>query len=189
MLDIARHKAEELDRSVLERMEFCQASIEEVAGLFSPGCFDLVLCHTLLEYVPEPREVLRVLITVLRTGGLLSVLFVNPSAEVLRSVLAKGDLDRALLSLREGVSSSGVFGVSRHSYPMEVVREALVDAGAEVAAQYGVRVFADYLPGGKLSNPEFSARLQELEREVGTLDPYRLIARYIHLVGRKVTGL
>jgi hypothetical protein len=56
-------------------------------------------------------------------------------------------------------------------------------------AEYGVRIFADYLPAEKLDNPEFFARLLELETAAGTLHPYRLIARYTQLLGRKPGAL
>jgi hypothetical protein len=55
----------------------------------------------------------------------------------------------------------------------------------EVVAAYGVRIFADYLPVETLADPEFFARLLELELAAGTLHPYRLIARYTQLLGRK----
>lgn len=193
MLAIARRKVEQLDSSLMEQMDFYCATVEESPDLFSPDRFDLVLCHTLLEYVLEPREVLRALSTVLRPGGLISVLFANPYADALRWALARGDLQKARLALRprsgqalrERVSSADLFGLPRRTFPAEVVQEALVDAGVEVVAEYGVRIFADYLPVEKLADSEFLARLLELEAAAGALHPYRLIARYTHLVGRK----
>jgi len=61
----------------------------------------------------------------------------------------------------------------------------MAQAGLEMLAEYGVRIFADYLPVEKLADPEFFARLLELEMAAATLHPYRLIARYIQLLGRK----
>lgn len=186
MLAIARQKVEQLDPSLLERMDFCCALVEETPGLFPSDHFDLVLCHTLLEYVSEPQEVLQALTTVLRPGGLISLLFANPYADVLRWALAKGDLERARLALHERVSSADLFGLPRRTFPAEMVQEAMTQAGMEVVAEYGVRIFADYLPAEKLADPEFFARLLELEMAAGTLHPYRLIARYTHLLGRKL---
>jgi S-adenosylmethionine-dependent methyltransferase len=66
---------------------------------------------------------------------------------------------------------------------VEGLSEALADAGLAVERWYGVRVFADHLgdsmPGGDL--PE----ILELEWEVGLREPYRSVARLIHVVGRK----
>jgi S-adenosylmethionine-dependent methyltransferase len=193
MLTIARQKVEQLAPSLLERIDFCHASVEETPSLFRPDYFDLILCHTLLEYVSEPWGVLRTLTTVLQPGGLISLLLANSYADALRWALARGDLEKARLALRpssgqalrERVSSADLFGLPRRTFPTEVVQEALVDAGVEVVAEYGVRIFADYLPAEKLADSEFFARLLELEAAAGALDPYRLIARYIHLLGRK----
>jgi len=91
MLAIARQKARQLGPLLGERIDFCHASVDEIPGLFSPGHFDLVLCHTLLEYVLDPRETLDVLSTVLRPGGLLSLLFANPHADPLRWAIANED--------------------------------------------------------------------------------------------------
>lgn len=185
MLAIARQKVEQLDSSLLERMEFRCVPVEETAGLFPPDHFDLILCHTLLEYVSEPWGVLRALTTVLRPRGLISLLFANSYADALRWTLAKGDLEKARLALCGRVSSADLFGLSRCTFPTEVVQEAMAQAGLEMLAEYGVRIFADYLPAEKLGDPEFFARLLDLEMAAGILHPYRLIARYIQLLGRK----
>ena len=120
---------------------------------------------------------------------LLSLLLVNPCADVLRWALTRGDLEKARLALREQVSSADLFGLPRRTVRAETVREAMVQAQVAVVAQYGVRVFADYLPAEKLADPEFFARLLELEAAAATLHPYRLIARYIQLLGRKPEAL
>lgn len=189
MLAIARQKVEQLDPSLLERMDFCHAPVEQTLGLFPPNHFDLILCHTLLEYVSEPWEILRALTTVLRPGGLISLLFANPYADPLRWALSRGDLEKARLALRERVSSADLFGLPRRTLPIEVVQEAMAQAGVEMLAEYGVRIFADYLPAEKLADPEFVAHLLELETVAGALHPYRLIARYTQLLGRKPGAL
>ena len=193
MLAIARQKVELLDPSLLEQVDFYQAPVEETPRLFPQDHFDLILCHTLLEYVSEPWEVLRALTTVLRPRGLISLLFANSYADALRWTLTREDLERALLALRprsgqalrERVSSADLFGLPRRTFPTEVVQEAMAQAGVEMLAEYGVRIFADYLPVEKLADPEFFARLLKLETAAGNLHPYRLIARYIQLLGRK----
>jgi S-adenosylmethionine-dependent methyltransferase len=166
-------------------MDFCHAPVEEIPRLFRPDHFDLILCHTLLEYVSEPWEVLRSLTTVLRPGGLISLLFASPYADPLRWALTKGDLKKARLALREQVSSADLFGLPRRTFPAEVVQETMNQAGVEVVTEHGVRIFADYLPAEKLADPEFFACLLDLEMAAGSLYPYRLIARYTHLLGRK----
>jgi S-adenosylmethionine-dependent methyltransferase len=189
MLAIAQQKVEQLDPSLFEWMDFCHAPVEEIPRLFPPEHFDLILCHTLLEYVSEPWEVFRTLITVLRPGGLISLLFANPYADPLRWALTREDLEKARLALCEQVSSADLFGLPRRTFPAEMVRETMAQAGVDMVAEYGVRIFADYLPAEKLADLEFFTRLVDLEMVAGSLYPYRLIARYTHLLGEKRSSL
>lgn len=188
MLDAARAKIERLAPSVRERVSLHHASIKELPELFPCDHFDVIMCHTLLEYVSEPREILLTLVTRLRSGGLLSLLCTNPRADPLCWALAKGDLERARLTLREHVSSADLFGLPRCTLSSDEMAEAVSRAGVEMVAEYGVRIFADYVPAKKLADPEFYARLLELELEAGSLSPYRLIARYTQMLGTR-TGL
>jgi S-adenosylmethionine-dependent methyltransferase len=185
MLAIARQKAQQLGSPLRERVDFCHASVVEIPGLFSANHFDLVLCHTLLEYVPDPSDILCALAAVLRPGGLLSLLVANPHADPLRWAIAREDPEKALLALNEPISTADLFGLSRHTFAAETMQEAMAQAGMEVMARYGVRIFADHVPAEKLADPEFLARMLELEIAAGPLDPYRQIARYNQLLGRK----
>jgi S-adenosylmethionine-dependent methyltransferase len=185
MLAIARHKADRLDPALVERLDFCHASAQDIPGLFAPDYFDLILCHTLLEYVPEPWEILRALSAVLRPGGFVSLLFVNPYAAPLRWALAKGDLEKARLALHEQVSTADLFGLPRRTFTTEATQKRMNREGIKVVAEYGVRIFADYVPVEKLTDPAFFAGLLELETVAGTLFPYKLIARYNQLLGQK----
>jgi S-adenosylmethionine-dependent methyltransferase len=186
MLAIAREKAERLGPDTLDRLAFCHASVDDLPGLFPVDHFDLVLCHTLLEYVPEPWSVLRTLIDVLKPKGWLSLLAVNPCAAPLRWAVARGDLVKARLALHESVLSADLFGLPRRIWPSETMREALIGTGIDVVAEYGVRIFADYVSGDKLVDPASYASLLELERAASTLDPYRQIARYTLFLGIKM---
>lgn len=185
MLAIALRKVEELDPLLLERMDLCLAPVEEVPSLFPPEHFDLVVCHTLLEYVPEPWEVLRDLSAVLKPGGLMSLLLTNPCTDALRWALVRLDLDQARRALFGVVSSADLFGLTRCAYPLRAVREALDQAEVDIAGEYGVRIFSDYLPTERLADPQFFARLVELEMAASALKPYGLIGRYVHLLATK----
>ena len=185
MLVTARQKAAQHGPSTAERVDFCHAPVEELPNLFPAGHFNLILCHTLLEYISEPWEILGALSLVLRSGGLISLLFANPYADPLRWALVKGDLEKAHMTLGEQVSSADLFGLPRCTFTAEAMQEAMAQVGVEVVAAYGVRIFADYVPAEKLANPGFYARLLALERAASTLLPYRSIARYNQLFGRK----
>jgi S-adenosylmethionine-dependent methyltransferase len=185
MLDMARAEAQRLGPPISERMTFCHAAVEQIPDLFAPGHFDVALCHTLLEYVSQPWEVVRALLGVLRPGGLLSLLCVNVHADPVRWAIGKGDLGRARQALDEQVSSADLFGLPRRTLAVETLREAVTESGGVVLAEYGIRVLADYVSAERLSDPAFYADLFALEMAAGARSPYKEIARYTLLVGRR----
>jgi S-adenosylmethionine-dependent methyltransferase len=188
MLAAARVKAERRGPPVVQRLRFHCASAEDVSTDLSADCFDLVLCHTLLEYVEDADQVLRGLSAVLRPGGLLSLLFANAYADPLRWALARGDVERARRSLDTAVSSADLFGLPRRTFTGDDMQAAMARVGIEPVAHYGVRVLADYVAGDKLADRSFWSQLFELEASAGSHSPYRDIARYGYLLGRKQAG-
>jgi S-adenosylmethionine-dependent methyltransferase len=185
MLNIARSQIAAADSTLLQRAEFLCMRVEEVAGRLPSQHFDLILAHTLFEYVERPWEALRMLIALLAPEGLLSVLLANPRADALHWAWAKGDLGRALRALRAPVSQADLFGLPRRTLALDQVRDTIRDEGLREEGCYGVRVFADYLPSSTLVDEGGYARLWELELAASAMEPYRSIARYMHLLAGK----
>ncbi len=185
MLAIARRALGEADGSIDQRVDFCCFPVEEAAERFPSGHFGVVLAHTLLEYVEQPWSVLRGLIHVLAPGGLLSLLLVNPHADPFRMAWAKKDLSCARQALTECVSQADLFGVPRRILPADRVRQELAEAGVDIVAECGIRIFADYFSEEELADHAFAAALWELEMEASHLEPYKRVARYLHVIGIK----
>ena len=77
----------------------------------------------------------------------------------------------------------GRLGVVTRGDTVEDLYRAFREAGIDLVQWYGVRVFTDHL-GDRMPDENLSEML-ELEWEAGRREPYRSIARLIHLVGRK----
>ncbi len=185
MLDQARRAARTLSDQAQARLTLCQMTADEVTRSFAPGSFDVITCHTLVEYLPEPHDTLRELASLLRDGGLLSLSFVNRHAEVLRQVWKQDDPAGALDKVESGCFCARLFGISARAYTAEEVTAWLVEFGLTVVASRGVRAFADYVPDERLDDPAFFAELLRLEQAAAGRSPYRLIARYVHLLARE----
>ncbi len=185
MIDLARQAAGDLPDDVRPRLNFCVMSAADAAANFSPGFFDAITCHTLVEYLPHPQATLRNLVTLLGGDGLLSLSFVNRHAEVLRQVWTHGDPRRALTGLEAGAFRAGLFGLEGTAYTAEEGSAWLADLGLTAAARYGVRAVADYVPRERLDEPEFFDTLLRLETALASQTPYRHIARYVHLLAHK----
>lgn len=185
MLNQARQAAQALPSAARERLTFCQLAVEDGPQSFAPGFFHAIACHTLIEYLPEPRHTLGILADLLHEGGMLSVSFVNHHAGVLRQVWSRADPAGALTSLENGTFCATLFDVPGVAYTTEEVTGWLADLGLAATATCGVRVFADYVPSQRLDDVDFFEDLLRLELAVAARPPYNRLARYVHLIAHK----
>jgi len=139
---------------------------------------DLVLCHGVLEVVPDHAAALATLRTVLRPGGTLSLLVAQRHAAVVARAMA-GHFQQAL-ALLDGQHDTGRAG---HRFTREELTGLLAAAGLEVAEVHGVRVFADLVPGSLLDlEPGATAALVELEQAVAERPEYLPLATQLHVL-------
>ena len=117
----------------------------------------------------------------LRPGGVVSVLAKNATALAMRPAL-EGRYEDALSSLKVE-RDRGRLGVITRGDTVEDLYGAFREAGVEGLQWYGVRVFTDHL-GDRMPGEDLPEVL-DLEWEAGRREPYRSVARLIHLVGRK----
>ncbi|WP_236047112.1 class I SAM-dependent methyltransferase [Streptacidiphilus fuscans] len=157
---------------------------------FGPASFDVVLCHGVLMYLPDPEPLLAALARVLAPGGLLSVLARNGDALALRPGLA-GDWGAAVAAFDDAPGTNRLAYTNRLGLPTRADRRAvlartLAELDVPVQAWFGVRVFTDQaaddapLP----PTPELSLLL-DAEDRAGRTDPYRRVAALLHLVGMR----
>lgn len=155
----------------------------------STGAADVVLCHGVLEVVPDPAAALRTLAEVLRPGGLLSLLVAQRHAAVVARAMA-GHFQQALALLSDRLDdpdhAAGQAGHrSGRRYTADEVAALLADAGFTLEATHAVRVFADLVPGSLLDlEPGATAALVELEHAVSERPEYLPLATQLHLLAR-----
>lgn len=71
-----------------------QGDVSDLAAVIEGGGADLVLCHSVLEYVDSPEAAMTAIAAMLRPGGVVSVLAASAVAAVIHRVLA-GRFDEA----------------------------------------------------------------------------------------------
>jgi S-adenosylmethionine-dependent methyltransferase len=171
MLRSAKEQAEAVD--VADRLHVVQASAEDAPELFGADEFDVVLCHNLLQYVEDTRELLAAITEPLRQGGVLSVLAPNADADPLRSAIRDLDPEQALFDLDLGACTA------------TTIIGNLAELGFGLVVRYGVRCVSDYIGNDEIKrDPEFLAQLERLELALADRMPYLLTARYFHLIAR-----
>ncbi len=163
------------------RVRLVEGTGERAHETLGGETFDAVLCHGVLMYLEEPRPMIRALSALLRPGGIVSVLAKNATALAMRPAL-EGRYQDALSSLKVE-RDRGRLGVITCGDTVEDLYEAFRETGVEALQWYGVRVFTDHL--GDRTPGEDLPEVLELEWEAGQREPYRSVARLIHLVGCK----
>ena len=143
---------------------------------------DLVLCHGVLEVVPDHDAALRALRRVLRPGGTLSLLVAQRHAAVVARAMA-GHFQQAL-ALLDGQHDL-VGSRAGHRFTRDELSGLLAAADLEVVEVHGVRVFADLVPGSLLDlEPGATAALVELEQAVARRSEYLPLATQLHVLAR-----
>lgn len=164
-----------------ERVELVCADAQRCSELFGNGTFDAVLCQGVVMYLPSTEPVIEVLAGLLRPGGIVSLIAKNGDALAMRAALERRYTDAiALFDVNADLGRVGVVtrGDSLASLIAMFERHEL-----EVTAWYGIRVFTDHL--GHEPAGENDGLAVEAEWRAGQTDPYRRVARLLHLIGQR----
>lgn len=173
------------EAGVPDRVHAVQGDGDRLHTLVPGGTADLVLCHSLLEVVDEPLDVLRAVTVTLRPAGAASVLVANRPAAVLGRAMT-GHLDAAAALLADPEGRAGPADKLRRRFESATAAALVTEAGLTVEEIHGVRVLADLIPPPLAeAHPE---RLRALELRLSARPPYRDIAAQLHLLARRVVG-
>ena len=182
MLDLARRTAEQA--GVVGRITLMQGDAAQLAGLFDPASFDVILCHNVLEFVEDPATVLRAAAHALRdTSAILSIVVRNQAGEVLKAAIQSGDLAAAEANLITQWAFESLYGGRVRLFTPANIREILNAESLELIAERGVRVVADYLPS-RISREADYVRIFELEQALGKRPDFAAVARYTQCLAR-----
>ncbi|MFE4688869.1 class I SAM-dependent methyltransferase [Streptomyces sp. NPDC056749] len=182
MLRTARESLAGEPEGIRERVRLIEGDGRDTGVHFLPGSFDVVLCHGVLMYVPEPDPLLAGLARMLAPGGLLSLLVRNADALAMRPG-TDGDFGAALAAFETDTYTNRL-GLSVRADRLAVLRATLAGIAAPLHTWYGVRVFTDNVSNeAELPGPEELARVFDAEDRAGRTDPYRGVAALLHLCG------
>ncbi|MEU5717781.1 methyltransferase domain-containing protein [Streptomyces sp. NPDC020403] len=182
MLGTAQEALAGEPEGIRERVRFVEGDGRDTGVHFLPGSFDVVLCHGVLMYVPEPDPMLAGLARMLAPGGLLSLLVRNGDALAMRPGSA-GDFGAALAAFDTDTYTNRL-GLDVRADRLDALTDTLAGIAAPLHAWYGVRVFTDNVPNeAALPEPEELARVLAVEDRAGRTDPYRGVAALLHLCG------
>jgi len=151
-------------------------------SLAAEASADLVLCHSVLEYVDSPADAMASIAQVLRPAGAVSVLAASSVAAVIHRALAgRFDDARRLLA---GIGGSGPEAGPPRRFTLAAVVGLIEGAGLRAGRAHGVRVFADLVPGMFAdADPGAADALVALERAASAHPAFHDVATQFHIVG------
>jgi SAM-dependent methyltransferase len=161
-----------------------QGDVSDLASAAGPSGADLVLCHSVLEYVESPEAAMTAVAGILRPGGAVSVLAASAVAAVIHRVLAgRFDEARRLIAATGDRDDPGL-GMLPRRFTLPAVTGLIEKAGLRPGPGHGVRVFTDLVPsmltGGE---PGAAGALLALEEAASEHPAFRGMATQIHVPG------
>ena len=152
---------------------------------FEDNCFDVILCHNVLEYTEDKKRVLAELYRVLKPHGMLSIVKHNRAGRVMQMAVLLDDLEKANDLLDGKNSTASKFGVIRY-YEDEMISGWV--PGLKKSDCFGIRTFWDLQQNQEKHNTEeWQSRMMQLEMRVSQMEEYRKISFFHHLLFSKET--
>ena len=171
---------------VIGRLTTHTADLLSLPALFPQTQFDVVLCHNVVQYVDDAPALLVALSAVLKPGGLLSLIGMNRYAAPYRTAFFRGDLRAAYEQLDKHVERTLLFETPAHLYSADEMRALLPAAGLAPLADYGIRCIYDYWGDNERKrDPAVIAQLDRLEMALADRHPYKLLARFFHIIAER----
>jgi len=182
MLARARDRLAAEPAKVASRVRLVRASATEARSMLGTARFAGVLCHGVIMYVEDPQPFVAALADLAEPGGIVSLVAKNARILVTRPAL-EGNWAEALAAFDTDRQVNGL-GLDTRADTVENLTAMLADSGVERVAWYGVRLFTDsWTPAQAVSGADDQAL--EVELAASRRDPYRLMSRLIHLIGKR----
>jgi S-adenosylmethionine-dependent methyltransferase len=174
---------------VHERVTLKCGDAAEIAETFPAQCFDLILCHNVLEFVEHPETLLRSIARLMSSSSaILSLLVRNQAGEVLKAALRAGDLAAAENNLSAEWGQESLYQGRVRFFTPEGLEAMLAESSLKITARRGVRVLSDYLPP-KISLSTDYERIFDLEHKLSKRSEFFGMARYLqYLVCSEAAG-
>lgn len=158
--------------------------IETVKG-YTDHTFDVVICHNVLEYVPDKELILSELAKVLKPGGILSIVKHNLLGRVMDYAVFSDNPKAALDLLEKGDCKNNMFG-KRDTYDDESIIKSGYKYDLIAESLFGIRTFFSLSKNDDAKfTQEWYDDMLALEMKVCNLDQYKSISFFHHLIFRK----
>ncbi|MGT2743420.1 class I SAM-dependent methyltransferase [Streptococcus plurextorum] len=155
----------------------------EALGKMDSELFDTIICHNVLEYVPERdrQSYFRAFERLLKPGGKLSLIKHNQVGKVMQAVVFDNKVNLALDLLDGKAKIAHSFGHA-HTYTLDDLAEM---TSLHIENYRGLRTFYALQPNTFKTEENWIDNLLKAELAVADLQPYKDIAFLQHVTLRK----
>ncbi|WP_344169483.1 class I SAM-dependent methyltransferase [Kribbella lupini] len=182
LASLERRASDEGVRELVRGVQGDAADLPQVAG---KATADAVLCHGVLEVVDDPAQALQAMASVLRDGGVLSLLVAQRNAVVLARALA-GHLTEARTALQDPDGRWGPADPMPRRFDEAAIVAQLAEAGFMVHTVHGVRTFTDLVPAAIVDSEAGAAEaLADLERAASQHPAFRALSPQLHILATR----
>ena len=145
--------------------------------------FDMIICHNVLEYIDDKKEVIRELSRVLKSGGYLSLVKHNRAGRIMQMAVLLDDFEKAHALLDGKNSTASKFGAIRYYEDEDILRWV---PQLELVKMYGIRTFWYLKQNQEYHGDEaWQEKMLKLEKRVSQIKEYMNIAFFHHLFLQK----
>ncbi|MBW9169900.1 methyltransferase domain-containing protein [Clostridium estertheticum] len=172
-------------------MRICENNYKQIIGDIEElkqqedSSFDLVVCHNVLEYAEDPKEIFREFYRVLRPNGIISMVKHNHAGRIMSKVIFENNMDEAIRLLNGGVSNVANFGQVNY-YNINDIRGWIGELDINIEKVLGIRTFFALHPNNEIRyDPIWQEKMFEVEMMVSDIEDYINISFYNHVLLKK----
>lgn len=185
LCDISKNMLDDAKKSFSEHqlnkeVKFIHYSVQELVKK-SQKQYDIVLFHAVLEWLVDPKETLKQLVSLIKANGFLSLMFYSRTGLIYQN-LTRGNFNYVLNNTLAGEGKT--LTPTNPQDPLEV-EQWLQQSGLTIITKSGVRVFYDGLSRERRKQINVE-ELYKLEQEYSRKEPYCSLARYVHILCKKL---
>ena len=119
-------------------------------------------------------------------GWAASLISINRYSQPYHAAFLRGDLTEALSQVDGRQQRAHTFDTLMTNYSVEEIRGMLGSIGCRVEQDYGLRCLYDYWGDNERKfDPAIAEQMERLEFALMDRYPYKLLARYYHVIARK----
>ncbi|MCB2341528.1 class I SAM-dependent methyltransferase [Clostridium estertheticum] len=172
-------------------MRICENNYKQIIGDIEElkqqedSSFDLVVCHNVLEYAEDPKEIFREFYRVLRPNGIISMVKHNHAGRIMSKVIFENNMDEAIRLLNGGVSNVANFGQVNY-YNINDITGWIGELDINIEKVLGIRTVFALHPNNEIRyDPIWQEKMFEVEMMVSDIEDYINISFYNHVFLKK----